>query len=281
MKKLKIALISIAVLFNALTAIAKTEHTVERGETLQSIASKYNITEAQLLEANPGVDQLFYAGLILNIPESIGSNRSLAIRQTTVPETNTYSNDNNEDFDDKPNVAFTAMIEYGFLPKVEGVKGTNYTYAITVGANYFMHRNSGVFAGARIGYNSANYNGSFKEATASYYNMTSEAHFITLPINAGYTFASNNRLWAISPYVGIDANFCVGGKYKQKHITAGSSDKSKMKMDKKVGFDARIGAQLRIFGFNVGVSYVFPLNDNQKAYFGKDSYVAINLGFGF
>ena len=52
----------------SLPVIADT-HTVARGENLQSIAAKYNITETELIEANPGADKLFYIGLKLNIPQ--------------------------------------------------------------------------------------------------------------------------------------------------------------------------------------------------------------------
>lgn len=53
------------------------------------------------------------------------------------------------------------------------------------------------------------------------------------------------------------------------------------KYKKKVGADFRAGVQLRLWGFNVGASYVCPLNKNQKMYFGDDSYFAVNIGFGF
>lgn len=289
MKKI-IAIITL--LFWSVSVFAQT-HTVARGESLQSIAAKYNITETQLIEANPGVDKLFYVGLKLNIPqslESVSTSTATSIATQTQPATSqtstsannaTSSNDKN-DFDDKPGAAFTIMLEYGFLPKMEGTSGTNYTYAFTAGANYyFMHREAGVFAGARVGYNSANYNALIRNGVGSYTSMTLDSHFISIPINAGYTFANSKRQFAITPYAGIDPNFCVGSKYKQKEISSGSSDKSETKLKNKVGFDARIGAQLRIYGFNIGASYVFPLNDNQKMYFGDDSYLAINIGFGF
>lgn len=200
--------------------------------------------------------------------------------QITSSTTNNPS-DAAEQVDDQPGTAFTVMLEYGFLPKLEGVNGNNFTYAFTAGANYyFIHRDAGLFAGARIGYNSANYNAMIKTGQASYTNITSEAHFITLPINAGYSLATANRKFAITPLAGIDVNFCVGGKNKVKNI-GHNSNSQETKFAKKVGFDARVGAQLRIYSFNVGASYVIPLNDNQKAYFGEDSYVAINIGYGF
>lgn len=44
-------------------------HTVEKGETLQSIAEKYHVSISSLVAANAGADNLFYVGLKLNIPE--------------------------------------------------------------------------------------------------------------------------------------------------------------------------------------------------------------------
>ncbi|MDE7437989.1 MAG: LysM peptidoglycan-binding domain-containing protein [Muribaculaceae bacterium] len=76
----------IALLFWSVSVFAQT-HTVARGESLQSIAAKYNITEAQLLAANPGADKLFYVGLKLNIPESVGS---VATTTTTSTANSTY-----------------------------------------------------------------------------------------------------------------------------------------------------------------------------------------------
>lgn len=284
--------ILIALLLWGVTILAQT-HTVARGESLQSIAAKYNVTEAQLIAANPGVDKLFYIGLKLNIPESAGQLSTSTTTSTVsqyLPKANNApnapkndtSNSDAQKLDDKPGFSFLTMLEYGFLPKAEGAKSTNYTYSFTVGGNYyFMHRLSGLFVGARIGYNSANYYTSVKIDRGYYYSSTSEAHFITIPISAGYTFATKNRYLAVIPYVGIDPNFCVAGKYKQTFTGSGPHNNIDGKLKKKVGFDARIGAQLRIFGIHLGVAYVMPLNDAQKSYFGEDSYVVINLGFGF
>lgn len=282
----------IALLPWGVTVLAQI-HTVARGENLQSIAAKYNVTEAQLISANPGVDKLFYVGLKLNIPES-ARQLSTLVTTSTVSQTlpiatnapaapnNDISNSGVHELDDKPGFNFLTMLEYGFLPKIEGAKSTNYTYSFTVGGYYyFMHRLSGLFAGARIGYNSANYNTWVKIDRGNYYSSTSEAHFITIPISAGYTFATKNRYLAVIPYVGIDPNFCVAGKYKHTFTGSGPHNNIEGIFKKKVGFDARLGLQLRIFGVHLGVAYVIPLNDEQKSYFGEDSYIGINLGFGF
>lgn len=57
---------------------AAEKHTVQRGENLQSIADKYNVSVDQLVKANPGCDNLFYVGLILNIPESAVTNNTIS-----------------------------------------------------------------------------------------------------------------------------------------------------------------------------------------------------------
>lgn len=180
--------------------------------------------------------------------------------------------------DDSHGTAVTMSAEYGFLPKMDGVRGTNHAFAITAGANYyFMHPDRGVFAGARIGYSTASFNNHAYLGPGDYAFFKSETHFITLPLNVGYTFATANGKLGVSPVAGIDVNFCVAGKNKVK----GGGDEIESKIKKKVAFDGRFGLQFRIYGFNVGASYVLPIGDNQKAYFGEDGYFAVNIGFGF
>lgn len=45
------------------------EHVVDVGETFESIAQKYGLTEQQLKEANPKYRGVFYVGMKLNIPQ--------------------------------------------------------------------------------------------------------------------------------------------------------------------------------------------------------------------
>ena len=186
--------------------------------------------------------------------------------------------DDNNVNDKNHGITLSMSTEYGFLPKEDGVKGTNNAYAITFGANYyFMHPDRGVFAGARIGYNSASFHNHAYLGPAEYVTANTDTHFITLPINVGYAFTPADSRFGVSPLAGIDVNFCVAGKHKIKD----GSNEIKRNIKKKVAFDARFGLQFRIYGFNVGASYVLPIGDNQKAYFGKDGYFAVNIGFGF
>lgn len=54
----------------------QTNHVIQRGETFELIARRYNISVAQLLAANPGVDQCF-AGMKLNLPTEAKMNDRL------------------------------------------------------------------------------------------------------------------------------------------------------------------------------------------------------------
>lgn len=68
MKKL---LTYLLVLFTvSLSAQSLKTHTVQRGETLESIAQKYNITVADITKVNPDAGKFFYTGMKLTIPEA-------------------------------------------------------------------------------------------------------------------------------------------------------------------------------------------------------------------
>lgn len=61
------------VAFGVSFAMAQTntiKHTVDRGETLQSIAKRYATTEAKIIELNPNAAQFVYVGMELVIPNA-------------------------------------------------------------------------------------------------------------------------------------------------------------------------------------------------------------------
>lgn len=180
--------------------------------------------------------------------------------------------------EDKPGFMPALDLEIGILGKSEGTSGSNFSFAATIGGNYyFLHSQRGLFAGARIGYASASFNETMKSGRERI-NIEQNAHFITIPINAGWAFTNSKGTFGATPYAGIDLNCCVAGNAKLKY---GTSSAQESKLKKKVGVDLRLGIQLRIGGFNVGGAYIIPLNDNQEMYFGSDAYPAISIGFGF
>lgn len=70
MKKKILCIILLAV--NILLSLAQTmqKHTVQRGETLESVAQKYGVTVAAMKEANPNIGEYFYVGMVLNVPQA-------------------------------------------------------------------------------------------------------------------------------------------------------------------------------------------------------------------
>lgn len=68
----------LAIIVASLAVSAQRTHTVVSGETLESIAERYNLGVDEIVDANPGVADLFYAGLKLNIPYGGGAVTSAA-----------------------------------------------------------------------------------------------------------------------------------------------------------------------------------------------------------
>lgn len=73
--KLQIKLLTaiLAMVLNSGLCLAQNEnnvitHTIARGETLTSIAKRYSVSEAQIIELNPDAAQFVYVGMDLKIP---------------------------------------------------------------------------------------------------------------------------------------------------------------------------------------------------------------------
>ncbi len=67
--------------FSCFTVIAQESnsyflHTIEKGQSLYSIASTYNVTTAEIVKLNPGCDEKIYAGQKLRIPQSKAKKQS-------------------------------------------------------------------------------------------------------------------------------------------------------------------------------------------------------------
>lgn len=271
-----------------------TTHIVDRGETIESIAAKYGLTTAQLIELNPGAKDFVYVGMELIVPAttpksalSIPSTTesSSSVLMATIPTTATGAyDDSSSNNPEGPGIGLNYALEYGFLPKDDGASSNhNFAYAITLGVNYyFLEKENKVFAGAGIGYNSYSYNISNYEGHGNHNNTKIDAHCITIPIKIGYTLKTENRSLGITPLVGVDLNCIVKAKSKAEgnNSFVGNYEVSS-NLKKGLAADFRIGIQLTLWGFNIGGSYVMPINDRQKFYAGEDGYFAVNIGWGF
>ncbi len=265
-------------------------HTVNRGESLNSIAEQYHITVAQLLEANPGADNLFFVGMKLNIPEASqavqqtapvypAGESAQALNQASAPApAEAEGNNNAEDDYSKPGWVPDVSMGYGFLSDADGeYNDGHYGYRIAVGADYFFMKKSGVYAGIQIGYLGTHY-GEKQKSGYHLDTMEWDYHFITVPVKVGYLFTDSNHNFGFSPYVGFGLDFCVASK--SKWSIGGESDSEKLKKD--FGFELNLGAKISFRGFYIHGSYNLPLNDGMKAALGSDDgYLEAGLGWWF
>lgn len=265
-------------------------HVVQRGETLESIAKYYNVSVEDIDKANPNMDGVVYVGLKLNIPTSSvqpkTSSRDVSIEtsqtQELTPERAPIRNVSKEDkkysasSEDKKygEFIFAGELGYGFI------KGSgNFMFEGTIGANYTLPYN--LYVGARIGYNSANYNGLI-EIEGESINAKQNCHFLQIPIEFGYSLKNESESLGLIPFVGFNTNIGLSGKYKQKTLgTGGEESSKKLKIGGKVGIGARVGIRVHLMGFDITGSYQIPLNDKQKGWFGKDAFPEISLAWGF
>ena len=288
-KKLFLSAVFSAVSVFAMAQVQNVTHVVQRGETIESIAKYYHVSVDDINKANPNADGMVYVGMKLVVP--VKNQAQEIVSGTQVENAVSVSNETKpsdsslamESHQDTPSVsndtetpwAFTFEIGYGFI------KGSsNYQYEATIGANYHLPFN--LYAGARIGYNGANYNVSGTDDEGHSATLETQYHFIEIPVELGYALATPNKNWAIVPFVGINANIGLTGKSKYKTLGSGGEKyEGKEKIGGKIGFEAKLGIRLRLAGFNISGSYHMPLNDKQKGWFGKDAYPEISIGFGF
>jgi len=283
-----IALFMLVSVSAALAQAQTAKHIVERGETLETIAQKYGVTKDDIVKLNPDAAQFVYVGMELVVPtttatagkssqDSVAGQRknTSTVLTTSAPEETSYSDSEDES---KWNTA--CEIGYGFIPKPDGAKGSNFTYEITVGATYKIIQ--GLYTSARIGYNSAIYNyhiGSYRTSEAGM-NYESQTHFVEIPLEIGYKIQTDNQEFAIIPFGGFDFHIGVSGKTK---LESNGSDavENKQKIGGKIAMGARLGCRLRLWSFNISGAYHFSLNDNYKGAFGEDAYPEISVGWGF
>lgn len=168
----KLLLTMIALLSMTIAVAQQTSHTVQRGETLESIARKYNVTTAAIKKANPNAADMIYVGMKLIIPSSQQSKNNGTIqnnpRKTSSTTKNVprreiqYSNQKNP----QPPKNANNELNFGILADVFGgysnfmwdggspVSGIGFGAGVT-GQLYFNERNyapEGYFAQIGINY---------------------------------------------------------------------------------------------------------------------------------
>ena len=157
---------------------------------------------------------------------------------------------------------------YGF------VDSDGFSYEATIGVNYEFIPN--LYVGARIGYLGGGYSSSYNEYG---YNASFDAsmHFLSIPLELGYIAVTENK-FGIVPFVGLGVNIGLSGEAETK-ISGYGSEKIDLELGGELGIDARAGLRLMLAGWTISGTYHFPLNDNQKDFFGDDAYPELSIGW--
>ena len=265
------------------------KHVVERGETLSSIATKYGVSQEEIIKLNPEAKQFIYVGMELVIPvtpaetsnkeQKPSTVKQVEVKQSNVNQTATSSTDfynDGSEWEDFRKWTFVGRIAYGILPKPEGegVSGTNHSLSFSLGAEYNI--NKSLYVGARIGYSSVNINNLKHMGGAEWQNTETSNHMITLPIEVGYKFHLVEEKVMLTPYAGLDFNFAVKSTSEQGI----GSDKDKKSIDPsdRFGANGHIGVRVGLWEFDLGCTYVFSFDDS---YGEDDGFPEISLGFTF
>ena len=110
---------------NSLAAYPNKEHIVERGETIESIATKYNIDVEMIVNHNPSVAELFYTGMSIVIPDGknddLSANKSLSTNTSLESTKQTVDNDKNALYSTSITVAEKKSADY-YLPTYDQVR---------------------------------------------------------------------------------------------------------------------------------------------------------------
>lgn len=281
-KKIFAILFAVILGFNVAMAQMNTvKHTVNRGETLSSIAQRYGTTTDKIVELNPEAAQFIYVGMELTVPvvaasEAQPTAQAPASNVTHYPVAQgagtVYNISASNEDSEGPGWGIAMDIGLGF-PDIDGGK----TYEIALSVPYwFNEKESGLFASAGLGYSSSF--GSSSERVGHYTASSSYSiSLISIPLKVGYAITGNKNI-ALTPYIGLNLGITVAGNTKIKY--GGEEQKYKIESGK-FAPDFRLGAYLRLWGVNLGGHFAVPISDDSKAVYGSSRYFEASIGWGF
>lgn len=204
MKKI-LTIVTLFIMAMSAWASEKVEHLVERGETIESIAKKYNVSVQSILDANPNAKTLFYAGMILVIPENTVSQSNQIAQQ---PKQNYISDNENNDVEKSAVIANNERNNKTIVPNTYGVKPSDFNN-VWIGYNATFDS----FRYGMYGLGSFNYDddgwGSTVSVHANFGLVSSD--YTTCLVKFGPVYGS-----VLSPNVMVSALFRgVGGGYSK------------------------------------------------------------------
>lgn len=279
-------------------------HVVERGETLESIAQKYGITTSQLREANPDINDFFYVGMKLSIPQltktelqkksqnNISDSEESVLEERIPIQVDSQNNIGNtfqqSVLDSKANSwhfffrlgpSIFRTEKSGSLSRNDSKSySTSVGFEITLGVHYYF--TDQFYLSGGLGYYSASSSTSLSSIGDSFRSETT-SHNIILPIEVGVVFPISSK-FGIVLQVGPSLLYTVGGKMKIGNEEMSFSEwenNTNQSIDKFSAF-ARVGGGIKWEGFTLMGYYGIPLT---KTFGGGDkkNFWGITIGHEF
>lgn len=290
MRKILVCIMTIVAMNVAAQSV--TIHTVQRGETIESIASKYKVSVEDIKRANPNAGDFFYAGMKLNIPSK---KESLEVRQNVSELTNSsVPTENNTSFNSQQSVqptqsSYTEMTSkeskantwhfagrLGWdIYKVKNYSTYSYNFEALFGPHYYLTNN--IYLSSGIGLMMGEIDTSTRYNKTTYKNIIN-SYSLMLPLEVGGSIPIIPNKLAFRAETGVTFAYALFGKVKTNDGNTSFSDIDGIE---RFGSFYRIAAGVDIPGWDLGVMFHFSIPLSSKSInVAKDSnFFGISLVF--
>lgn len=277
-----IALLAISISLSAQSTIT---HTIQRGETAESVAQKYGISVGELKKANPDINEYMYVGMKLTIPEK--ETETMPVASQANINNNTQTEVNNDLSQSVPEVGnvdeylqgshdITGGLNFSWLMGrgdfSKSLKNFNFSVNVYVGYKYFVANYFALSAAAGWRMDQFYYE-DIRVSGAPIITRDLVIHYITLPVTAHFHFPSNPKF---KLFGGVKFNIPVGGRMKEKQgkdeEKTSWSDLKKSDSYNGLETDLEIGLSYNSFA----IKYGFSISETFEKQ--KTQYVSLGVG---
>lgn len=301
----KFLLTFVALLSFSIAMAQQQYHTIQSGETLESIAKKYKVSVDDLVQANPEALSKMYEGMQLTIPQSDKRKKEVdrddkaeldyqPAQDTSYDYSSTaqdvanvplvIEDENKDDQEARKNtwhLAFRLGPSFFKGEKSSSGSGRNRSYSsssnigyeVSLGAHYYFAEN--IYGSAMLGYYETSFS-SYAFQYGSSYTNKSVSKNIELPIEVGVELPVS-KLFGLILEAGPTLLYAVDG-----YVQANGEKKSFSEIEKDAKIDRfsailKLGGGLRLGGFRVQAFYGIPLTKVERGE--KNGFWGITLGF--
>lgn len=291
----KILLVFIAMMTMTVAMAQQVTHVIQRGETLESIAQKYQVTVDAIKQANPETVNMIYIGMRIIIPVKPQQNVDASSRNTNggqqppvsmqtqsqVVAKNVVSHEQMSigstdiESDSKLNTwRFSGRIGANLF-KIKDAEYFSLSMGFTLGSHYYFAENA--YLAAYLGYYGATLDYSYEVAKNKTEKYVVDSHNIILPIGIGVNIPISDKV----NFLGETGPSFVHALFGSVKTDDGSTSFSKIEGIERFGSYYTISAGIEITSWDVNcmLSFSIPLS-SKSANVAKDTnFFGISLVF--